>query len=116
MKANQIFRLAFIALFFTLSLGACKKESDVTPKTRIIFWSKRSDLNQVKPQCYVDGQLVGTLTTATPTASLCGAPGSLTTDVTPGTHAVEIILASGDSLEIDVDAPEGQCRTFEITN
>lgn len=116
MKANQIFRLAFVALFVALSLGACKKESDVTPKTRIIFWSKRSDLKDIKPQCYVNGQLVGTLTTATPTAPLCGTPGSLTTEVSPGTHTVEITLANGNLLEVDVDAPEGQCRTFEITN
>jgi hypothetical protein len=114
MKTNQIFRLAIVALFFTLSLGACKKESDITPKTRIVFWSKRVDVKAIKADCYVDGQLVGTLTTATATAPLCGTPGSVSADVTPGTHTIKIKLASGDSVEGDVDAPEGQCRTVEV--
>lgn len=114
MKTTQIFRLALIALFFTLSLGACKKESDITPKTRIVFWSKRVDIKAIKADCYVDGKLVGTLTTATATAPLCGASGSVGADVTPGTHAISIKLANGDSIDGDIDAPEGQCRTLEV--
>lgn len=114
MKKTQIFRLALVALFFTLLLGACKKESDVAPKTRIVFWTKRADVKDIKAACYVDGNLVGTLTTATATAPLCGTPGSVGVDVAPGMHTVAIKLANGDSIKGDVDAPEGQCRTVEV--
>lgn len=115
MKTPKIFRAALVALFFTLSLGACKKEADPTPSTRAVFWSKRQDLTTLKPACYIDGKLIGTLSAATATAPACGTPGSISADVTPGVHTFEFRVASGQSLKGDLDVSEGQCRTVELT-
>ncbi|GAB2604521.1 hypothetical protein [Spirosoma areae] len=114
MKTNQILCAILVALFFTFSLAACKKERDVVPNTSIVFWTKRSDINALKPNCYVDGQLVGTLTKASTVAPACGEPGSLTTQVTPGTHKFEFKTATGQSFNAEVDVLEGQCRTIEL--
>lgn len=115
MKTNPIFRSVFVALFFTVSLGACTKEEDVAPATRAVFWSKRQDISTLKPNCYVDGRLVGTLSTATSTAPACGAPGSISTDVTAGVHKFEFRFANGQSIGGDLDVSEGMCRTVELT-
>lgn len=115
MKTPQIFRAALVALFFTLSLGACKKEADPEPQASIVFWTKRDLIKTLKVDCYVDGQLVGTLSKVSMAKVACGDAGSPNSKVALGRHTLEFRTADGQVVKGDLDAVANGCHTFELT-
>lgn len=115
MKTNQLFSTVAIALFFILSLGGCTKDKDPEPSTSIVFWTKRSDVNTHKFDCYVDNRFIGTLTKVSANAPACGESGSPNAQVTAGVHTVEFKIGNVQVATGDIDIPEGGCRTAELT-
>lgn len=114
MKTNQIFRAFLITLFFTLSLSACKVEINPEPKASIVFWTKRDLIKTLKVDCYVDNQLVGTLTKVSSSKVACGDADSPNTKVTPGRHTLEFRTADGQVVKADVDATVNLCHDLEL--
>lgn len=114
MKASQLFRAAFVILFFTFSLGACKVEVNPEPKASIVFWTKRQEVKNVKVDCYVDGQLIGTLNKVSTTKVACGDAGSPNTKVAVGRHTLEFRIADGQVVKADLDAVANACHDYEL--
>lgn len=115
MKTSPIFRVVLVALFFTISLGACKKESDPEPQAGVVFWSSASQINRLKADCYIDGQLIGTLSKISSTNPGCSDSGSPTRQIAPGTHTLEYRLSDGQVVKENVTAVAGNCYDFRLT-
>jgi hypothetical protein len=113
MKTPQIFHAALVALFLTLSLGACKKEAEPEPRADVVFWTKL-DLKTLKVDCYVDGQMIGTLSKASPTQPACGDASSPISKITIGKHTLEVWGSNGQIFKSDIDAQTGFCYDYQV--
>ncbi len=114
MKTNQLLRPVLIALFFVLSFSSCKKEADPEQQAGLIFWSKNTAVTTIKVDCYVDGQLVGTLNKVTASKPDCSDTSLPMTKVAPGTHEWEFRAANGQSFKQTITAVAGMCHTAEL--
>ncbi len=113
MKTNQFFSTVVIALFFICSLGACTKD-DPEPKASVVFWTKRSLIKTLKVDCYIDGQLIGTLNKVSTAQVACGDVNSPNSKVTPGRHTLEFRTADGQVVQAEIDAIANACHDFEL--
>ena len=114
MNVNQLFRAITVALFFAISLGACKKEADPAPQGAITFWSKNSAVTTIKVNCYVDGNLIGTLNKTTSAKPDCSDSSLPIARVSPGLHEAEFRAETGESFKQSYDVAAGICYTAEL--
>ncbi|WP_128543834.1 hypothetical protein [Larkinella soli] len=117
-QKSLLTRLGLHSLCAALILStavSCKKENDVEPNQgKVVFWTQNSAVTKIKVDCYVDGELIGTLSKISSSKPSCDAAGLPIAKVDAGEHVLEFRAANGQSFEESFEVEAGKCTDFEL--
>ena len=112
---NALLRPLLYVALFTASLVSCTT-TDPEPNniSKIVFWSSNQNILKIKVDCYVDGQLIGTLKQIANSSPDCSDKNSPVATVEPGSHHCEFRAANNQKIELDLSTETNQCYNVEL--